>query len=139
MLTSFTQKIADSEEKQAECGIVAQSLLNAISHRVLRTLTRYLLTVVKSLTRQFLLLARQFLLLTRQFLLAHSSIPTDTSDDIPFVSRIIPQSLLHGCPLISLLRAANCLRISSRSSTRVRRPPPCLRPRLVPRTPAPRL
>ncbi|KJA14204.1 hypothetical protein HYPSUDRAFT_195326 [Hypholoma sublateritium FD-334 SS-4] len=69
-LADFAWKIADSEEKQAECGIVAQSLLNAISHRVLRTLTRYLLAVVKSLT----------------------------PDDIPFVSRIILQSLLHGCP-----------------------------------------
>ncbi|KAF8192909.1 hypothetical protein BJ912DRAFT_961343 [Pholiota molesta] len=69
-LADFAWKLSITEEKRTECGVVAQSLLNAISHRILRTLIRHLLSVVNSLT----------------------------ADDIPFVSRIILQSLLHGCP-----------------------------------------
>ena len=33
-----------------ECGLLAQDLLNTISHRVLRTIIRHLVSVVKTLT-----------------------------------------------------------------------------------------
>lgn len=33
-----------------ECGLIAQDLLNTISHRVLRTIIRHLVSVVKTLT-----------------------------------------------------------------------------------------
>ncbi|KAF9479133.1 hypothetical protein BDN70DRAFT_709576 [Pholiota conissans] len=69
-LADFAWKLSITEEKRSQCGVVAQSMLNAISHRILRTLIRHLVSVVNVLT----------------------------ADDIPFVSRIILQSLLHGCP-----------------------------------------
>ena len=33
-----------------ECGLLAQNLLNTISHRVLRTIIRHLVSIVKTLT-----------------------------------------------------------------------------------------
>jgi len=53
-----------------ECGLIAQDLLNTISHRVLRTIIRHLVSVVKTLT----------------------------SNEIPFVSRMVVQSFLPGSP-----------------------------------------
>ncbi|KAF8962108.1 transcription factor IIIC subunit delta N-term-domain-containing protein [Flammula alnicola] len=69
-LADFAWKLSSTEEHRSECGVVAQSLLNSISHRVLRTIIRYLFSVVISLT----------------------------ANEIPFVSRMIVQSLLPGCP-----------------------------------------
>ncbi|KDR79253.1 hypothetical protein GALMADRAFT_93153 [Galerina marginata CBS 339.88] len=69
-LADFAWKLATNEQRQAECGVVAQGLLNTISHRVLRTILRHLVAVVKLLA----------------------------PNDIPFVSRVIVQSLLPGCP-----------------------------------------
>ncbi|KAF5309828.1 hypothetical protein D9619_010322 [Psilocybe cf. subviscida] len=69
-LADFAWKLSSSEDRQAECGVVAQGLLGSISHRILRTLIRYLQSVVKLLTPK----------------------------EVPFVSRIIVQSLLPGCP-----------------------------------------
>ncbi|KAF8884432.1 putative zinc-finger of transcription factor IIIC complex-domain-containing protein, partial [Gymnopilus junonius] len=69
-LGDFAWKHAINEERQAECGVVAQGLLNAISHRVLRTIVRHLVAVVSLLS----------------------------ASDVPFVSRMIVQSLLPGCP-----------------------------------------
>ncbi|KAG5653210.1 hypothetical protein H0H81_001687 [Sphagnurus paluster] len=66
----FTWKHADSEEKQNQCGEVAQALLTAISHRVLRTIIRHLVAAVNLLT----------------------------SNDIAFVLRMVVQSLLPGSP-----------------------------------------
>ncbi|KAH9476063.1 Putative transcription factor tau subunit sfc9 [Psilocybe cubensis] len=69
-LADFAWKLASNEERRTECGVVAQDLLNAISYRILRTIIRHLIAAIKSLT----------------------------PNDIPFVSRMIVQSLLHGCP-----------------------------------------
>ncbi|PPQ96911.1 hypothetical protein CVT26_005897 [Gymnopilus dilepis] len=70
-LGDFAWKHAVNEERRAECGVVAQGLLNAISHRVLRTIVRHLVAAVSLLT---------------------------AVSDVPFVSRMIVQSLLPGCP-----------------------------------------
>ena len=48
------QKHAVNEERRAECGVVAQGLLNAISHRVLRTIVRHLVAAVSLLTGELL-------------------------------------------------------------------------------------
>ncbi|KAJ3563979.1 hypothetical protein NP233_g8590 [Leucocoprinus birnbaumii] len=69
-LADFTWKLSDSEDKRQSCGIVAQKLLNAISHRTIRTIIRHLAAIVP--------------------LLQH--------DDIPFISRTVVQSLLPGSP-----------------------------------------
>ncbi|KAF5383669.1 hypothetical protein D9615_003787 [Tricholomella constricta] len=69
-LADFAWKHSDSEEQQEECGLVAQSLLTAISHRVLRTIIRHLAAAVNLLT----------------------------PNDIPFVLRVVVQSLLPGSP-----------------------------------------
>ncbi|RDB16625.1 hypothetical protein Hypma_002848 [Hypsizygus marmoreus] len=59
-----------NEEHQNACGEVAQLLLNTISHRVLRTIIRHLAAAVNVLT----------------------------PNDIPFVLRMVVQSLLPGSP-----------------------------------------
>ena len=46
------QKLSENEAKRNECGHVAQSLLNTISHRVLRTIIRHLVAAVQILTRK---------------------------------------------------------------------------------------
>jgi general transcription factor 3C protein 4 len=48
LLTQFFQKLAVDDNKQIECGEVAQYLLNDISYRVLRAIIRHL-TVISSL------------------------------------------------------------------------------------------
>ncbi|KAG6844758.1 hypothetical protein H0H87_003981 [Tephrocybe sp. NHM501043] len=69
-LADFVWKYIGTEEKQTECGHVAQKLLNTISHRVLRTIIRHLAAAVNLLT----------------------------SNDIPFILRMVVQSLLPGSP-----------------------------------------
>ncbi|KIM44974.1 hypothetical protein M413DRAFT_442941 [Hebeloma cylindrosporum] len=70
-LADIAWKLSNNEQRQAECGVVAQALLNAISHRVLRTIIKHVGAVVGMLQ----------------------------ANDVPFVSRLIVQSLLPGCPL----------------------------------------
>ncbi|KAG6909755.1 hypothetical protein DXG01_015471 [Tephrocybe rancida] len=69
-MADFVWKYVANEEKQTECGHVAQDLLNTISHRVLRTIIRHLAAAVNLLT----------------------------PNDIPFVLRMVVQSLLPGSP-----------------------------------------
>ncbi|KAG6888595.1 hypothetical protein C0995_007114 [Termitomyces sp. Mi166 len=69
-MADFVWKYIRDEQKQVECGHVAQDLLNKISHRVLRTIIRHLTAVVDLLT----------------------------PNDIPFVLRMVVQSLLPGSP-----------------------------------------
>ncbi|EKM83014.1 hypothetical protein AGABI1DRAFT_118415 [Agaricus bisporus var. burnettii JB137-S8] len=72
-LADFTwikKRHSDMEERRMECGLIAQDLLNAISHRTLRTIIRHLGAVVTLLQ------------------------PTD----IHFVLRTVIQSLLPGSP-----------------------------------------
>ncbi|KAG6827225.1 hypothetical protein H0H92_012724 [Tricholoma furcatifolium] len=69
-MADFVWKYIGSEEKQGECGHVAQDLLNKISHRVLRTIIRHLTAAADLLTFK----------------------------DIPFVLRMVVQSLLPGSP-----------------------------------------
>ncbi|KAF7777534.1 hypothetical protein Agabi119p4_3606 [Agaricus bisporus var. burnettii] len=69
-LADFTWRHSDMEERRMECGLIAQDLLNAISHRTLRTIIRHLGAVVTLLQ------------------------PTD----IHFVLRTVIQSLLPGSP-----------------------------------------
>ncbi|KXN82242.1 Putative transcription factor tau subunit sfc9 [Leucoagaricus sp. SymC.cos] len=69
-VADFTWKISDSEEKRVTCGVVAQRLLNAISHRCLRTILRHIGAVISLLQ----------------------------PDDIPFLLRLVVQSLLQGTP-----------------------------------------
>ncbi|PPQ73141.1 hypothetical protein CVT24_009134 [Panaeolus cyanescens] len=66
----FWKMMGGNETRQADCGVVAQHLLTAISHRILRTLIRHLAAVTKMMT----------------------------PSDIPFVTRVIIQSLLPGTP-----------------------------------------
>ncbi|KAF9004682.1 transcription factor IIIC subunit delta N-term-domain-containing protein [Cyathus striatus] len=70
-LADFAWKLSDNEKKQEECGVVAQELLNSISHRILRTVIRHLMSVVDILTIA----------------------------DVPFVLRMVVQSLLPGSPM----------------------------------------
>ena len=44
------QKLTSNEKKQMECGLIAQDLLNTISHRVLHTIIRHIAAIVKTLT-----------------------------------------------------------------------------------------
>ncbi|KAF9465990.1 putative zinc-finger of transcription factor IIIC complex-domain-containing protein [Collybia nuda] len=69
-LADFAWKLSNNVGMQEECGHVAQILLNTISHRVLRTLIRHLVASVNILT----------------------------PSDIPFVLRMVVQSLLPGSP-----------------------------------------
>ncbi|KAF8876936.1 transcription factor IIIC subunit delta N-term-domain-containing protein [Infundibulicybe gibba] len=69
-VADFIWKISSSEEKQAQCGLVAQSLLNTISHHTLRIVIRHIAAVAKMLT----------------------------PSDLPFVQRTIMQSLMQGSP-----------------------------------------
>ncbi|KAJ7240849.1 putative zinc-finger of transcription factor IIIC complex-domain-containing protein [Mycena haematopus] len=69
-LADFAWKGSDSPEKQNMCGAIAQTLLDTISHRVLRVIMRHLMAAVQCLGR----------------------------NDIPFALRLIVQSLLPGCP-----------------------------------------
>ncbi|KAK7435518.1 hypothetical protein VKT23_019640 [Stygiomarasmius scandens] len=69
-LADFAWKLSDTTERQEECGRVAHSLLTTISHRNLRTIIRHLVAV------------------SDKFGL----------DDIPFVRRMVVQSLLEGSP-----------------------------------------
>ncbi|GLB40900.1 putative transcription factor IIIC subunit delta N-term [Lyophyllum shimeji] len=69
-LADFAWKHSEDEEKQNECGQVAQNLLNTISHRNLRTIIRHLAAAVNLLT----------------------------PNDIPFVLRMVVQSMLPGSP-----------------------------------------
>ncbi|KIJ96924.1 hypothetical protein K443DRAFT_133983 [Laccaria amethystina LaAM-08-1] len=69
-LADFAWKLSISPEQQADCGHVAQGLLNTISHRVLRTIIRHLASVTNSLQ----------------------------PNDVPFVLRMVVQSLLPGSP-----------------------------------------
>ncbi|KAG2040160.1 putative zinc-finger of transcription factor IIIC complex-domain-containing protein [Suillus americanus] len=63
-------KLCKDPEMQAQCGQVAQGLLAAISHCVLRVLVRHLKAII----------------------------PVITASDIPFVLREVVQSLLPGSP-----------------------------------------
>ncbi|TFK36254.1 transcription factor IIIC subunit delta N-term-domain-containing protein [Crucibulum laeve] len=69
-LADFAWKLSDSDEKRDQCGLVAQGLLNNISHRILRSIIRHLVSVVDVLT----------------------------PSDVPFVLRMVVQSLLPGSP-----------------------------------------
>ncbi|KAF5339838.1 hypothetical protein D9611_009127 [Ephemerocybe angulata] len=69
-LADFMWKFSMTEKHRTECGQVAQGILNAISQRTLRTLIRHVSSAVSGLT----------------------------ADDIPFIMRLIVQSLLPGCP-----------------------------------------
>ncbi|KAF8154505.1 transcription factor IIIC subunit delta N-term-domain-containing protein [Crassisporium funariophilum] len=69
-LADFAWKLASNDQQQMECGLVAQSLLNTISHRLLRTIIRHLVSVVKTLS----------------------------PNESPFVSRMVVQSQLPGSP-----------------------------------------
>ncbi|KAF9042996.1 putative zinc-finger of transcription factor IIIC complex-domain-containing protein [Panaeolus papilionaceus] len=70
-IADFCWKLTSRDEiRQAECGVVAQGLLTTISHRILRTMVRHLAAVTKMMT----------------------------VSDIPFVTRVIVQSLLPGTP-----------------------------------------
>lgn len=70
-LADVSWKLTSNEKKQMECGLIAQDLLNTISHRVLRTIIRHIVAIVKTLTY----------------------------NEMPFVSRMVVQSLLPGSPL----------------------------------------
>ncbi|KAJ3511250.1 hypothetical protein NLJ89_g4210 [Agrocybe chaxingu] len=69
-LADFAWKLAANETNQTECGVVAQALLSSISQKVLRTLIRHVTAVVGALT----------------------------AADLPFVSRLVVQSMLAGSP-----------------------------------------
>ncbi|KAJ7705602.1 putative zinc-finger of transcription factor IIIC complex-domain-containing protein [Mycena rosella] len=69
-LADFAWKGSETSEKRDLCGAIAQSLLNGISHRVLRTLVRHLTAAIGCLTPR----------------------------DVPFVLRMVVQSLLPGVP-----------------------------------------
>lgn len=69
-LADYAWKGSDSQEKRDRCGATAQTLLNAISFRVLRTIIRHLAAVVDYFTVR----------------------------DAPFVLRAVVQSLLPGVP-----------------------------------------
>lgn len=83
---SFLQKLTSNEKQQMECGLIAQDLLKTISHRVLRTIIRHLVSVVKTLTCKSL-----FSRYRNTFLIL-------IVNEIPFVSRTVVQSLLPGSP-----------------------------------------
>ncbi|KAJ7770286.1 putative zinc-finger of transcription factor IIIC complex-domain-containing protein [Mycena maculata] len=69
-LADFTWKASETEDKRIMCGTIAQTLLASISHRVLRTIIRHLIAGIKCLEVA----------------------------DVPFVLRMIVQSLLPGSP-----------------------------------------
>ncbi|TEB30888.1 hypothetical protein FA13DRAFT_1754967 [Coprinellus micaceus] len=69
-LADFVWKFSTTDARRAECGQVAQGILTSISQRTLRTLLRHATAVISGLT----------------------------SDDIPFIMRLIVQSLLPGSP-----------------------------------------
>lgn len=69
-LADFAIKHSDVQETTEEFEGVAQTLLIAISHRILRTIIRHLIAIAEILT----------------------------AEDIPFVSRMVVQSLLDGSP-----------------------------------------
>ncbi|KAJ7916764.1 putative zinc-finger of transcription factor IIIC complex-domain-containing protein [Mycena leptocephala] len=69
-LADFAWKVSETSEKRDMCGAIAQTLLNTISHRVLRTIMRHLVAAV------------------------HCLKPID----VPFVLRMVVQSLLAGSP-----------------------------------------
>ncbi|KIK63290.1 hypothetical protein GYMLUDRAFT_196921 [Collybiopsis luxurians FD-317 M1] len=71
-LADYAWKLSGHDlQKQGDYGSVAQGLLYAISHRNLRTLIRHLIAVA----------------------------PAFTSEDVPFVLRLVVQSLLPGTPV----------------------------------------
>jgi len=73
---------------QVQCGQVAQKLLAAISHCVLRILVRHLRSIISVVTGA-----------PRANSLAHSlSLALIIAPDIPFVLREVVQSLLPGSP-----------------------------------------
>ncbi|CAK5274150.1 unnamed protein product [Mycena citricolor] len=69
-LLSLRLRLAVGDFVWSQCGLVAQTLLNNISHRVLRTLIRHITPVVSCLK----------------------------SSDVPFVLRLVVQSFLPGSP-----------------------------------------
>ncbi|KAJ7621363.1 putative zinc-finger of transcription factor IIIC complex-domain-containing protein [Roridomyces roridus] len=69
-MADFAWKGSDSDEKRILCGGVAQTVLNQISHRILRTVVRHLTAVAGCLGPA----------------------------DVPFVLRMVVQSLLPGSP-----------------------------------------
>ncbi|KAJ6498553.1 putative zinc-finger of transcription factor IIIC complex-domain-containing protein [Mycena vitilis] len=69
-LADFAWKASETPEKRDMCGEIAQTLLNAISHRVLRTIMRHLVAAITCLQ----------------------------ASDVPFVLRMVVQSLLPGSP-----------------------------------------
>ncbi|KAJ7097604.1 putative zinc-finger of transcription factor IIIC complex-domain-containing protein [Mycena epipterygia] len=69
-LADFVWKAAETSETRESCGATAQLLLSSISHRVLRTIIRHLAAMVRCLT----------------------------PNDVPFVLRLVVQSLLPGSP-----------------------------------------
>ena len=73
-----------------ECGLLAQDLLNTISHRVLRTIIRHLASVVKTLTCKVSFSKIQTFIALDTY--------GDIANEIPFVSRMVVQSLLPGSP-----------------------------------------
>jgi len=82
--------------------VVAQALLNAISHRVLRTIIKHVGAVVGMLQGTFnILFPRDFhpLLPILRIIKKLKNILEHPANDVPFVSRLIVQSLLPGCPL----------------------------------------
>ncbi|KAJ8481058.1 hypothetical protein ONZ45_g15439 [Pleurotus djamor] len=87
-LADYIWKHYTDPEKQQACGQIAQTLLDHISHHILRTSLRHLLAVV----------------------------PVLQETDIPFISRLIVQTLLPRCPpdililrdsLINLINSSN--------------------------------
>ncbi|KAF8201349.1 putative zinc-finger of transcription factor IIIC complex-domain-containing protein [Mycena galopus ATCC 62051] len=69
-LADFAWKASETTEKRETCGAIAQKLLHTISHRVLRTIMRHLTAAVQCLK----------------------------PNDVPFVLRMVVQSLLPGSP-----------------------------------------
>jgi len=51
-LVDVCWKLTSNEKQQMECGLIAQDLLNTISQRVLRTIIRHCVAVVKLLNTQ---------------------------------------------------------------------------------------
>jgi len=88
IMSPLSQKLCKDPEMQAQCGQVAQGLLVAISHRVLRILIRHLRAITSALTGTPY----------EQLFSCSLSLELIVAPDIPFVFREVVQSLLPGSP-----------------------------------------
>ena len=84
------QKNLKDSGSQENCGKVAQTLLNSISHKVLRIILSFLTAVISVLTRTFIS--------SHRVLSRNHNFVINTANDIAFVYRIIIQSSLPGHP-----------------------------------------